>query len=83
MAGGPALPPMPRHRHRRSNPAAAQIPCRVDFSSVHAYEARQAFLACIAEGEAAVDLAAAALHVAAEDDALGASQGRRCARRAA
>ena len=37
---------------------------------MHAWEARQAFLRSIAAGEAAVDLAAAALHVAAEDDAL-------------
>ena len=46
------------------------LPRRVDYSAVHAWEARQAFLRSIAAGEAAVDLAAAALHVAAEDDAL-------------
>ena len=45
-------------------------PRRFDYSAVHAWEARQAFLRSIAAGEAAVDLAAAALHVAAEDDAL-------------
>ncbi|KAL4421748.1 hypothetical protein ABPG77_009731 [Micractinium sp. CCAP 211/92] len=43
---------------------------RTDFSTQHAYEARHAFMRCIAEGEASVDLAAAALYVAAEDDAL-------------
>ncbi|KAL4431445.1 hypothetical protein ABPG75_006701 [Micractinium tetrahymenae] len=43
---------------------------RTDFSAQHAFEARRAFLRCIAEGEASVDLAAAALYVAAEDDAL-------------
>lgn len=39
---------------------------------MHAYEARRAFLECISKGEASIDLAAAALHLAAEDDALGA-----------
>ncbi|GAB4816397.1 hypothetical protein N2152v2_003443 [Parachlorella kessleri] len=42
----------------------------VDFSEVHAYEARMAFLRNISRGEAAVDLADAALQIAAEDDAL-------------
>ena len=45
---------------------------RVDFSEAHAWEARQAFLANVAAGEAALDLADAALQIAAEDDALGA-----------
>lgn len=45
--------------------------CRVDYSVQHAYQARQAFLRSIQAGEAAVNLAAAALHIAEEDDALG------------
>ncbi|KAI7836487.1 hypothetical protein COHA_009639 [Chlorella ohadii] len=43
---------------------------RVDYSTLHAYEARQAFLRCIQQGEGLLELSAAALHIAAEDDAL-------------
>ena len=32
----------------------------------------QAFLQCLQQGEGLLDLSAAALHIAAEDDALGA-----------
>lgn len=42
------------------------------MSAQHAYEARRAFALCVARGEAGVNLAEAALHIAAEDDALGA-----------
>jgi hypothetical protein len=44
---------------------------RVDYSLQHAFQARHDFLLSVAAGEAAIDLAAAALHIAAEDDALG------------
>jgi len=43
---------------------------REDMSAIYAYEARRAFAQCIAGGEARVNLAEAALHIAAEDDAL-------------
>ncbi|KAI3424327.1 hypothetical protein D9Q98_009880 [Chlorella vulgaris] len=43
---------------------------RVDYSLQHAFQARHDFLLSVAAGEAAIDLAAAALHIAAEDDAL-------------
>ncbi|PRW20351.1 hypothetical protein C2E21_9056 [Chlorella sorokiniana] len=43
---------------------------RVDYSTLHAYDARQAFLRCIQQGEGLLELSAAALHIAAEDDAL-------------
>lgn len=55
----PRIPPEVDERYRRN-----------DFSSNHAWEARQAFLSAIAKGEAGIDLAEAALHIAAEDDAL-------------
>lgn len=44
---------------------------REDMSEQHAREARMAFLQCLSRGEGALDLAEAALQVAAEDDALG------------
>lgn len=44
--------------------------CRADFSELHAYEARQAFVKNIMNGEASLDLADAAFQIAAEDDAL-------------
>lgn len=43
---------------------------RADFSDLHAFEARQAFVKNIASGEAGINLADAALAIAAEDDAL-------------
>ena len=43
---------------------------RADFSELHAYEARQAFVKNIMNGEASLDLADAAFQIAAEDDAL-------------
>ena len=43
---------------------------RADFSGLHAWEARQAFVRNIMNGEASIDLADAAFHIAAEDDAL-------------
>lgn len=43
---------------------------RADFSDLHAFEARQAFVKNIASGEAGINLAEAALAIAAEDDAL-------------
>jgi hypothetical protein len=43
----------------------------VDYSAQHAFQARQAFLRSIEAGEAAINLAEASLHIAAEDDALG------------
>ena len=43
---------------------------RADFSDLHAYEARQAFVQNIASGEAGINLADAALAISAEDDAL-------------
>mmetsp|Transcript_19795 Transcript_19795/g.59797 ORF Transcript_19795/g.59797 Transcript_19795/m.59797 type:complete len:513 (+) Transcript_19795:154-1692(+) len=43
---------------------------RVDLSAEHAYEARQSLLATVAKGEARMDLAEAALQIAAEDDAI-------------
>ncbi|PSC74794.1 hypothetical protein C2E20_2429 [Micractinium conductrix] len=67
--GGSGAAPTEGHEHRF---VAEEDPRyrRVDFSAQHAWEARRAFVQCIARGEAAVDLSAAALHVAAEDDAL-------------
>ena len=44
--------------------------CRADFSDLHAFEARRAFVRNIASGEAGINLADAALAIAAEDDAL-------------
>lgn len=44
---------------------------RIDFSEQLAFEARLAFARNIARGEAGVNLAEAALQVAAEDDAIG------------
>uniref|UniRef100_A0A061QMV1 Protein SirB1 N-terminal domain-containing protein n=2 Tax=Tetraselmis sp. GSL018 TaxID=582737 RepID=A0A061QMV1_9CHLO len=43
---------------------------RQDMSLKHTYEARRAFAECIRLGEARTNLAEAALHVAAEDDAI-------------
>lgn len=43
---------------------------RADFSELHAYEARQAFVRSIINGEASMNLADAAFQIAAEDDAL-------------
>ncbi len=43
---------------------------REDMSESHSREARKAFLAAISQGEGAMDLAEAALQIAAEDDAL-------------
>lgn len=43
----------------------------MDFSDELAAEARCQFAACLAQGEAAMPLARAALLVAAEDDAIG------------
>ena len=45
---------------------------RVDFSETHAYQARAALVENLRRGEGGVDLADAALQIAAEDDALGA-----------
>lgn len=44
--------------------------CRIDLSEVHAFEARRAFSNNIAQGEAALNVAEAALQIAAEDDAI-------------
>lgn len=44
---------------------------RTDLAAVHAFHARKAFVDCISDGEANIDLAEAALAIAAEDDALG------------
>ncbi|KAK9816720.1 hypothetical protein WJX72_004217 [[Myrmecia] bisecta] len=43
---------------------------RVDMSELHAYAARQQFAQQCAQGEAGINLAEAALHISAEDDAL-------------
>jgi hypothetical protein len=43
---------------------------RLDDSEEHALQSRAAFLATLSRGESGVDLAEAALHIAAEDDAL-------------
>lgn len=43
---------------------------REDFSTAHANEARHLYLGEISKGEALIDLATAALHIASEDDAL-------------
>jgi len=45
--------------------------CRIDMSEEHAAESRASFLSAISVGEGVLDLAEAALHIAAEDDALG------------
>lgn len=57
-------PPTPRKR-----PEEDERYRRVDFSSQHAYEARQLFLHQLSVGPG-IDLARAALAIAAEDDAL-------------
>lgn len=73
--------PTQRHRHcNRHSPCALaddRVPAeadpryrRADFSEVHAFEARKAFVQNIAHGEAAINLADAAFQIAAEDDAL-------------
>ena len=46
------------------------------MSAIHAYEARKAFAVCISGGEARVNLAEAALHIASEDDAIGRRNGQ-------
>lgn len=51
-------------------------PIRLDFSEQLAAEARLAFARNVARGEAGINLAEAALQVAAEDDAIGG--GRPC-----
>ncbi|CAK0760877.1 hypothetical protein CVIRNUC_002808 [Coccomyxa viridis] len=43
---------------------------RVDLAEVHAWEARRAFVETVAKGESGINLAEAALQVAAEDDAI-------------
>jgi hypothetical protein len=43
---------------------------RVDLSQIHAHEARQQFAAEVQKGESGINLAAAALAVSTEDDAL-------------
>jgi hypothetical protein len=64
------------------HPIAAALICRrscssatrrLDFSQQLAFEARAAFACNIARGEAGMNLAEAALQVAAEDDAIGES----------
>lgn len=47
--------------------------CRLDFSVELQEEARLGFASCLAGGEAQLELARAALLVAAEDDAIGAA----------
>lgn len=49
-------------------------PCRVDNSAELAAEARYAFAAGLAVGEAGMQLARQALLIAAEDDAIGEHQ---------
>ena len=74
----PPLVPLRAHSHTptpitpppNTNPLITRHH-RVDYSAVHAHAARQALLRNLARGEAAVDLADAALQIAAEDDALG------------
>jgi hypothetical protein len=44
---------------------------RVDMSVEHAAAARRSFLSTISGGEGTMDLALAALYIAAEDDAIG------------
>jgi hypothetical protein len=44
---------------------------RVDMSLEHAAAARRSFLSTISDGEGTMDLALAALYIAAEDDAIG------------
>lgn len=44
--------------------------CRVDLSDLHAYQARQQYALEVQKGESGINLAAAALAVSAEDDAL-------------
>ena len=41
------------------------------MSAIHAYRARKTFISSILHGEAAANLAQAAMAVAAEDDAIG------------
>ena len=43
------------------------------MSAIHAYRARKTFISSILQGEAAANLAQAAMAVAAEDDAIGTS----------
>ena len=44
--------------------------CRIDMSEQHAFEARQSLLRNVSRGEARMNLADAALQIAAEDDAI-------------
>ena len=48
----------------------ASFLCRVDLSDLHAYDARKQFAAAVQKGEAGINLAEAALHISAEDDAI-------------
>eukprot|EP00873_Tetraselmis_striata_P010348 jgi/Tetstr1/430612/TSEL_020409.t1 len=43
---------------------------RLDMSAQHTFESRRRFAECVQRGEAGVNLAEAALHIAAEDDAI-------------
>lgn len=47
--------------------------CRVDFSAHLSHEARRSLALNMQKGDACMDLALAALQIAAEDDALGGS----------
>jgi hypothetical protein len=62
----------PRDRKFQGRRNAEDNPCyiREDMSAAHSREARKAFLAAISQGEGAMNLAEAALQIAAEDDAL-------------
>ena len=61
-------------RHSQNNCVSVLLTrpvlCRIDHSEVHAFEARRAFSNNIAQGEAALNVAEAALQIAAEDDAI-------------
>ena len=56
--------------HWRPLQRTRTIACRVDMSEVHAWRARRAFAEGVGRGESGINLAEAALQVAAEDDAL-------------
>ena len=71
-----AAPSSPRHlRVHACMPACPH--CSADYSEVFQWEARQAFASCIAGGEPRMRLSEAALHISAEDDAVGGWVGAR------
>lgn len=67
-AAAPAPPLLPLLNHSNQ----CTWPHRTDSSALHIHQARTSFARCIMGGEPSMRLAEAALHISAEDDAVGA-----------